>query len=78
MSNSNLELSVALDSKEVWNPLGTTEAKELLVSFEEEVDWALLGLCSLILRRYMTSYSLYNLSNSLSMASIYFSAFKES
>jgi hypothetical protein len=36
MSNSDFELSAALDSKKDWNSLGTIEANELLVSFEDE------------------------------------------
>jgi hypothetical protein len=38
MSNSDLELSVAVDSKNDWNSLGTIEANELLVFFEDDVD----------------------------------------
>jgi len=38
VSNSDFELSAALDSRKVWNPLGIIDANELLVSFVEEDD----------------------------------------
>jgi hypothetical protein len=77
MSNSDLELSVAVDSKKDWISLGTIEANELLVSFEDDADWVLFWLVSPIFCRCIDSYFWYKLSSSSSISLITFRNLKE-